>query len=150
MHLIFNIIALWSFGVAIEYYFSLLSNTPGIHFYMMYFVAIVLSSVSDLVKRKNDPGYLSLGASGAVSAVIFSAIFFDPWNLIYIFFIPCPGIIFGALYLVYSSYASKKGGGRINHDAHFYGSVFGFLYPLLMEPSTFRIIFLDRLLHPSF
>jgi membrane associated rhomboid family serine protease len=149
MHLLFNMLALWSFGVVVIRYFGFLSDIPDIHFYIMYFAAIVLASLPDLIKRKNDFSYRSLGASGAVSAVIFSAIFFDPWSTILIFFIPCPGIVFGVLYLIYSNYMSKKGGDNINHDAHFYGAVFGFVYPLLMAPESISI-FTERLLHPRF
>ncbi|MCL1942886.1 MAG: rhomboid family intramembrane serine protease [Candidatus Azobacteroides sp.] len=149
MHLLFNMLALWSFGVVVIRYFGFLSDIPDIHFYIMYFAAIVLASLPDLIKRKNDFSYRSLGASGAVSAVIFSAIFFDPWSTILIFFIPCPGIVFGVLYLIYSNYMSKKGGDNINHDAHFYGAVFGFVYPLLMAPESISV-FTERLLHPRF
>ena len=139
MHLIFNMIALWSFGIAVEQYFSMITSIPHVHFYIMYLGAVLVSSISDLVKHKDNPGYLTLGASGGVSAVVFAAIFFNPWHLIYIFFLPCPGIIFGALYLIYCSYQSKKGAiDHINHDAHFYGSVFGFLYPILIEPSSIQ------------
>ncbi len=150
MHLIFNMIALWSFGVAVEHYFSMITPMPHAQFYIMYFGAVIFSSIPDLMKKRNNPNYLSLGASGGVSAVIFAAIFFDPWNLIYIFFLPCPGIIFGVLYLVYCSYQSKKGNvDHINHDAHFYGSVFGFIYPILIEPSAIQY-FIHQLMHPNF
>ncbi len=149
MHLLFNMIALWSFGGVVYQYFAMLTPNPTFHFYLMYFAAIICSSATDIIKRKNDLYYLSLGASGAVSAVIFSAIFFDPWSMIFIFFIPCPGILFGVIYLLYSSYMSKKGGGNINHDAHFYGSVFGFLYPILIEPRSIQL-FIERLTHPHF
>lgn len=148
-HLLFNMIALWSFGMVVVRYFAQLSVIPNVHFYIMYFVAIVLASVPDLVKKRNDPSYRSLGASGAVSAVIFAAIFFDPWSTILIFFIPCPGIVFGVLYLIYSSYMSKRGGDNINHDAHFYGAVFGFIYPILIHPGAIDI-FISRLRNPSF
>lgn len=149
MHLIFNMIALWSFGMAVTRYFSMVTPIPSTHFYIMYFVALIISSLPDLIKQKNNPYYHSVGASGGVSAVIFSAIFFDPWNMIYIFFIPCPGILFGVIFLVYSSYMSKKGGDHINHGAHFYGSVFGFLYPILIDPSAIGH-FIHQLLHPGF
>ena len=149
MHLLFNMIALWSFGIAVVNYFSMITNIPHEQFYLMYFGAIIFSSIPDF-KKRNNPNYLSLGASGGVSAVIFAAIFFEPWNLIYIFFLPCPGIVFGALYLIYCSYQSKQGGNdHINHDAHFYGSVFGFIYPLLLNPSLWQY-FIHQLTHPTF
>ena len=148
MHLIFNLIALWSFGVAVERYFAFISTNPNLQFYLLYFGAILFSTIPDF-KKKDNPGYLSLGASGGASAVIFAAIFFDPWNLIFLFFIPCPGIVFGVLYLIYSSYQAKKEGGGINHGAHFYGSIFGFLYPMVIEPSAINH-FIYQLMHPSF
>ena len=151
MHLIFNMIALWSFGIAVEQYFSMITTIPRILFYLMYFGSIIFSSVPDLIKKKNNLSYLTLGASGGISAIVFAAIFFNPWHLIYVFFLPCPGIVFGALYLIYCSYQSKKGGtDRINHSAHFYGSVFGFLFPILIEPSAFLQYFVYQLIHPGF
>ena len=149
MHLLFNMLALWSFGNVVVIYFGYISDNPTRSFYAMYFIAIIISSIPDLVKQRNNPGFLSLGASGAVSAVVFSAIFFDPWNTILIFFIPCPGILFGVVYLLYSSYMAKKGGGNINHHAHLYGSAFGFIFPLLLDPGAIQI-FIEQLLHPRF
>ncbi len=148
-HLLFNMLALWSFGQAVEIYFAQITTHPGAFYLGMYFAAIIVSSLFDIIKKKDNPNYLTLGASGAVSAVIFSAIFFDPWRLIYIFFIPCPGILFGVVYLVYCQYMSRRGGDGINHNAHFYGSVFGFIFPILLEP---RLIFyfIYQLMHPSF
>jgi membrane associated rhomboid family serine protease len=148
-HLLFNMIALWSFGSAVFRYFSYMSNIPEVHFYVMYFTAIVFSSISDLIKHRDHSGYASLGASGAVSAVIFTCVLFDPWSMIYVFFIPCPGILFAVLYLWYSSYMSKRGRDGIAHDAHFYGSVFGLIYPLLINPAIFKL-FIYQLTHPSF
>jgi len=151
MHLLFNMIALWSFGSAVVQYFDyvIVSNIPNVHFFMLFFVGVIIASTPDIVKHKNDIGYLSLGASGGVSAVVFSAIFFNPWSTVLVFFIPCPGIIFGVLYLWYSNYMSKKGGDNINHSAHFYGAVFGFLYPILIQPSIV-FHFIQQLMHPSF
>ena len=149
IHLIFNMIALWSFGIAVEHYFSMITDIPRTQFYLMYFGAVIFSSIPDL-KKRNNPNYLSLGASGGVSAVVFAAILFNPWHLIYVFFLPCPGIVFGVLYLIYSSYQSKKGGADyINHDAHFYGSIFGLLYPILIEPSVLQH-FIHELMNPAF
>ena len=149
MHLLFNMIALWSFGGAAYAYLDFLTATPTGHFYAMYVGAILFSSIPDIVKRRNNPGYATLGASGAVSAVIFFAILINPWHMILIFFIPCPGIIFGVLYLVYSNYMSRRGGGVINHDAHFYGSLFGLMYPLFFMPELYKF-FLHQLTHPDF
>jgi membrane associated rhomboid family serine protease len=149
MHLIFNMIALWSFGNFVFNALGYITSYPVLHFYVMYFGAIVFSSISDVIRHRNNPYYSSLGASGAASAVIFFSILLNPWTFIYVFFIPCPGIVFGVLYLIYSNYMSKKGDGRINHEAHFYGAIFGILYPLFVEPSIYKH-FLYNLLHPTF
>jgi membrane associated rhomboid family serine protease len=142
-------IALWSFGNFVYNSLYNITDLPALHFMTMYFGAILFSSISDIIKHKNDQYYASLGASGAVSAVIFFSILLNPWTLVYVFFIPCPGIVFGALYLLYSNYMSKKGGDRINHDAHFYGSVFGLLYPLFVDTAIYKV-FLYNLFHPGF
>jgi membrane associated rhomboid family serine protease len=149
MHLIFNMIALWSFGSFVFDRLLFITPYPVVHFLIMYFGAILFSSISDVAKHRDNSHYASLGASGAVSAVIFFSILMNPWTLVYVFFIPCPGIVFGVVYLIYSSYMSKIGGGIINHGAHFYGSVFGLLYPLFVEPHLYAD-FLYSLLHPVF
>jgi membrane associated rhomboid family serine protease len=142
-------IALWSFGNFTFNSLGGITASPTLHFMTMYFGAILFSSVSDVIKNRDNRYYASLGASGAVSAVIFFSILLNPWTLIYVVIIPCPGIVFGVLYLIYSNYMSKKGGDIINHDAHFYGSIFGLLYPLIVDPSLYKI-FLYKLLHPDF
>jgi membrane associated rhomboid family serine protease len=149
MHLIFNMIALWSFGAFVFDVLQYMTSFPALHFFAMYFGAIVFSSISDIVKQRDNQYYASLGASGAVSAVVFFSILMNPWTLIYVFFIPCPGIVFGVVYLVYSNYMSKRGGDIINHDAHFYGAIFGILYPLFVEPTIYSHFF-HSLLHPNF
>jgi membrane associated rhomboid family serine protease len=149
VHLIFNMIALWSFGGFVYNSLDAMTASPVLHFMAMYFGAILFSSISDMLKHRDHQYYASLGASGAVSAVIFFSILLNPWTLIYVFFIPCPGIVFGVLYLAYSNYMSKKGGDIINHDAHFYGSVFGLLYPLFVNPALYGD-FIQKLLHPGF
>lgn len=149
MHLLFNMIALWSFGRIVPVYFSYITGFPGLHFVVMYVVAIVVASIHDLIKHKDNTHFLSLGASGAVSAVVFAAIFFDPWSTILIFFIPCPAILFGVAYILYSSYMGRKEGEKVNHNAHIYGAVFGFVYPLLVNPETLSF-FLRNLSHPRF
>ena len=90
-------------------------------------------------------GYSAVGASGAVSAVVFTYIFFAPLEKIYFYMVlPIPGIVFGVLYLVYSSYMSRRNSDNINHSAHFWGAVVGFVFPILLEPSLF-LVFLDNL-----
>lgn len=134
-HLLVNMFTFWSFGTYIESIFGYLGfGTWG--YLGLYFGGMVFASIYDVLKHYNDPYYVSIGASGAVSAILFSSILFDPWSKILLFaIIPIPGIIFGVLYLAYCQYMAKRSGDNINHNAHFYGAVYGFLYPALLNPS---------------
>ena len=136
-HLIVNIIVLFSFGTLVERYFQMYFGTIGTYYYLvLFFGSVVFSSLLSLYKQRNNPYYNAIGASGAVSAILFTAIFFDPWSNIYFFgILPIPGIIFGALYLYYSYYMSTKKSDNIGHDAHFLGAVFGFFFPVILQPS---------------
>ena len=150
MHLFINMFVLYSFGSAVESIFKSLQYSGIIHswilhFSVLYFGGIIIASLTTLKKHKDNFYYHSVGASGAVSAIVFTFIFFDPLQkLLFMFIIPIPAIAFGILYLVYTHYMSKKGGDNINHDAHFVGSVFGFIYPLLINPKLISI-FLSKL-----
>jgi membrane associated rhomboid family serine protease len=136
-HLIVNMIVLFSFGSAVEHYFQDNFGSIGTTYYLaLFFGSVVFSNLWSLFKQKDNPYYNAVGASGAVSAVLFTAIFFDPWNNIYFFgVLPIPGIIFGGLYLYYSYYMSTKKMDNIGHDAHFLGAIFGFFLPILLRPS---------------
>lgn len=135
-HLIVNMIVLYSFGTAVEHYFEMYFGTVGSYYYLiLFFGSVIFSSLWSLYKQKDNPYYNAVGASGAVSAIVFTAIFFNPWNPIYFFMIlPIPGIIFGGLYLYYSYYMSTKKTDNIGHDAHFLGAIFGFLFPVILRP----------------
>lgn len=137
VHLAVNMLVLYSFGGAIEGWLGAgITHFPIVRYLILYFGGMVVAGIPDLVKRKDVYDYASVGASGAVSAVLFAFIFFQPWSKLYFMgVLPIPGIIFGPLYLWYSSYMSKRGGDNVNHDAHFYGAVFGFVYPMFIEPS---------------
>ena len=145
-HLIVNMIVLYSFGSNVEHYFRDEFGSISVYYYLiLFFGSVTFSSLWSLVKQKDNPYYNSVGASGAVSAVLFTAIFFDPWNPVYLFgILPFPGIIFGALYLYYSYYMSNKKMDNIGHDAHFLGAIFGFLLPVVLRPSLF-VIFIHML-----
>ncbi len=138
-HLIVNMIVLYSFGMAVEHYFQISFGTSGSYYYLiLFFGSVIFSSLLSLYKQRNNPYYNALGASGAVSAILFTAIFFNPWSNIYFFgILPIPGIIFGGLYLYYSYYMSTKKSDNIGHDAHFLGAVFGFFFPVILQPSLF-------------
>ncbi len=141
VHLFINMIVLFSFGTAVERYFAGLEDmnmlgSPVLTFLLLYCGAVIVSSLSTLKKHKDNHWYNAVGASGGVSAVIFTSIFFAPWqNLLLYAIIPIPGILFGVLYLAYSHYMSKKASDNINHDAHFIGAVYGLLFPLLIDLS---------------
>lgn len=135
-HLIFNMLTLFFFGIFVEDSFSFLFGEKGYLVYLLEFVlAGIISSVPSYFKYKENYSYNALGASGAVSAILFSSILLNPLNKIYIFFIPIgiPAFIFGFLYLAYSAYMSKRNIDNIGHDAHFWGAVFGFVFPLLLK-----------------
>lgn len=147
LHLIVNMFVLYSFGTNVEAYFKYYIGRSGVAWFtFMYLAAIIFSSVTTLKKYKDNPLYNSVGASGAVSAILFCSIFFNPWAKLGLYFvIPMPAIIFGVGYLVYSQYMSRRNMDNVNHDAHFIGAVFGFLFPLLIKFS-FINIFINQLL----
>lgn len=131
-HLLFNMITLYFFGRAIESFYQ--PYLAGMGFVLFYVAALVVSILPSYIKHRHDPRYMSLGASGAVSAVLFSYILFAPWNLIFVFFIPVPAIIYAVLYTAYSVYSARKGHDNINHSAHLWGAAFGVIATLLIEP----------------
>jgi membrane associated rhomboid family serine protease len=134
MHLIFNMITLYYFGRIVEIYFQQIFG-KGI-FILFYLLSMIAADIQTYFRHRNDYSYRSLGASGAVSAVLFASILFNPWAKIYLFFIPIgiPAFIFGALYLGFCVYMSKRGSDGINHNAHLWGAVFGILFTIVLEP----------------
>lgn len=136
-HLIVNMFVLYIFGLSAET--NYMQHIPGgqFSFLAMYVLSLGASSVYSMYKHKDNPYYNALGASGATSAVVFSTIIFRPLDKFYLLFIPIgiPAFIFGVLYLIYSSYASKNNRDNIGHDAHFWGAIFGFVFTLILNPS---------------
>lgn len=147
MHLFFNLFAFYGFGMAVENYYAAIFEEKGIFFYLLlYLGAIVIANGPSLQKNKDNHYYNSLGASGAVSAVIFAAILFQPWSKIYFFgVIGVPGILMGPLYLFIEYRMGKQGGTGINHDAHFWGAIFGLLFTLALKPKLLMYFF-DQLM----
>ncbi len=146
-HLLFNMITLYFFGRAIERVISQLIGPLG--FVLFYLSAIVIAILPTYLRHRHDPHYRSLGASGAVSAVLFAFILLQPWSLIFVFFLPMPAILYAVAYVAYSFWMDKRGGDNINHSAHLSGAVYGVLFMLLMEPRVAGV-FLQRLMNPSF
>ena len=136
-HLAFNMIALYSFGGYVEYKFSSIFHGTGFTLYVvMYFAAIATADLYNLFTKKDNYNYRSLGASGGVSAIVFSSILLDPFGQIYVFLaIPISAVLFGGLYLFYCAYMARRGGDNIGHIAHFTGSIFGFIFPIIFAPS---------------
>lgn len=147
-HLFFNMFTLYFFGRVIERLYT--DKFGYLGFLAFYLLAIVVASIPDYIKHQNNTQFLSLGASGGVSAVLFVFVLLFPWELIYFFgIIPIPAIVFAILYTAYSLYANKKGGSRINHLAHLTGAAFGILATIIIEPKVI-LHFLHELLTPRF
>lgn len=131
MHLLFNMLSFSFFAFALE---------PVVghwQFGVLYFVSLILSDLPTVYKHKNDEWYHSLGASGAVSAVIFSYILYSPVAPLGLMLIPgfqMPAVVFGVLYLIYCNYAAKRAADNINHDAHMFGALSGLLITLMLHP----------------
>jgi membrane associated rhomboid family serine protease len=150
-HLIVNMLVLYFFGRFAEDTLAQILP-PGLQklslliYLLFYFAGIIIAALPSLFKHRNNVWYNAVGASGAVSAVMFFFIFFNPWELLWFYgIIPLPGIVMGALYLIYTQIMIKRGGDNINHDAHFAGAVFGFLFPVLINYRLFGV-FIERLL----
>lgn len=145
MHLIVNMFVLYSFGRNLEIYFSapvVFGDNGWIYYIVLYVFSILFSVVYDLARNKNNPGYNAVGASGAVSAVLYANIFFAPLEKVYLFgLLPLPGIAFGVAYLLYSWYMAKRGSDNIGHYAHFWGAVFGFVFPIIFRPELIKYFF---------
>jgi membrane associated rhomboid family serine protease len=132
MHLMFNMVSLFFFGSLME---NICSQIASHEIYLvLYLSGIVISSLPSYSKHVEHSYYRSLGASGGVSAVLFATIYYYPWENICLYFAICiPSILYAVLYLVYTWYMSKRSGDNINHDAHLWGSVYGFLFSYVLD-----------------
>jgi membrane associated rhomboid family serine protease len=133
-HLLFNMISFYFFGKVVEEVFTMFFPQIGKLLYLlMYLSALLVSLLPTYFKNKNNDNYRSLGASGAVSAVVFAGLVIAPDQLIYIYFIPIgiPGFIFAPLYLLLSALLARKGGDNINHSAHIWGSIYGLIFIII-------------------
>lgn len=133
MHLLFNMFSYYFFA------FNLELKIGHWQFGLLYIASLILSDLPTLYKHKNDYQYYCLGASGAVSAVIFGSILYYPVATMYIMPLPfgIPAVIFGFLYLIYCNYASKYARDNVNHDAHLYGALSGLLITVILNPQVF-------------
>ena len=146
-HLLFNMITLFFFGRVMEQFYASQLGTFG--FALFYVGALVVSILPTYLKNRGNPNYRSLGASGAVSAVLFGFILLAPWQRIIVFVIPMPAIVYAVLYTAYSIYMDRRGQDNVNHSAHLWGAAYGVAFTLLVNP---RVLphFLNALLQPSF
>lgn len=140
-HLFFNMLTLFFFGsVAEQYFVSAFGKGGGVALYaILYVSALAVSTLWDLFRQRGNPGYNAVGASGAVSAILFASILFEPTMGIYIYLIPIPvpGYIFAPFYLLYCWYMARRNMDNIGHSAHFWGAVYGLLFPLAIHPDFF-------------
>ena len=145
-HLIINMIVLISFGDGLLNHFQLyFGNLASLLFLMLYIFSVIVSSLYSIIKYKDNSSYNAIGASGAVSAIVFANIFFEPWHQIGLFaVIPVPGVVFALFYLGYSYYMAKKSYDNIGHDAHLFGAIFGLIFPVLIKPELF-LVFIQNL-----
>lgn len=137
MHLAFNMVSFYYFAFALE------ARMGHWQFGLLYMVSLILSDMPSVLKHKENYSYYSLGASGAISAAVFGAILYFPTAQMGIILLPIqiPAFIFGILYLVYCSYASKYSRDNINHDAHLYGALSGLLITILLNPPVLPAFF---------
>lgn len=146
-HLLFNMITLFFFGSVIESFYRQYFFDMG--FALFYLGGLIVAILPSYLKHKHDTHWASLGASGAVSAVLFAYILFEPWKLIFVFFIPVPAIIFAVLYVAYSIWSGKRGNTNINHSAHLWGAAYGVIMTIILEPKLIPH-FLNKLLNVPF
>jgi len=130
MHLFFNMFTFFFFAFTLE---TMIGHWQ---FALLYIISLILSDIPTAIRHKNDYRYSSLGASGAISGVLFSYILFEPLTLLRVMFIPMPAIVFGVLYLIYCMYMSKNSRDSINHDAHFFGALTGLILTVILVPGV--------------
>jgi len=153
MHLFFNMFTLYFFGRNIEMIFSLQGLGGNMAYLALYFSALIVSDLPSYFKHKDNYNYKSLGASGAVSAIVFASIVFTPWSSLYLYgAIKISATLFAVLYIFYCVYMGKRNSDNVNHDAHLWGSLFGLVFTLaliaLMQPALFDYI-LEEFKNPS-
>lgn len=144
-HLLFNMISLFFMGLVLETRYI-----GSLNYLFLYLFGLIFSAIPTYFKHKENPSYYALGASGAISAVVFSSLIFGPWELIYLkFFIPIYFILYAFIYVGYSIYQGKQNNDNIAHDVHLYGALFGMIFTFVTNDNSFNF-FIHQLTHPPF
>ncbi len=140
-HLFVNMFSFYFFGMALEQQFVIGYQ----YFSVLYLTGIIVACIPSFLKNRKNRVYQSLGASGGVATIIFASIYLNPWKTILQFgSYGLPNIGFAFIYLIYTAILARKGNGRVNHDAHFWGAVFGLIFMLMIDPSH-GVVFLKEL-----
>ncbi len=149
IHLLINLFVLYQFGPIVErIYENAFGVLPGrVLFTAIYLLTIIVADLPTFWKHKDNPSYAAIGASGAVSGVVFIYILYFPWAMLSLYgILPFPAIVGGIAYLVYSSWASKNRNDNIDHSAHFYGALFGISVTIALKPSI-ALLFAERFIN---
>jgi len=144
LHLFINMFVLYSFGTIVEGNFKFhFPEKASLYYILLYTGGLLLSIIPAFGKHKNDVFYNAVGASGAVSAIVFSSILLYPLGKIFFFLIPIgiPAPVFGILYLVYEATMSRRAKDNIGHDAHFWGAIFGLIFTITLKPELVPLFF---------
>jgi membrane associated rhomboid family serine protease len=145
-HLFVNMFSFFFFSGVLEHAVSVGPEW----FTVLYLTGVIVACVPSYLKNRKNELYQSLGASGGVAAIIFATIYLNPWkNVIAFGSYGLPSIVFAFIYLFYTAYLARKGKGKVNHDAHLWGALYGFIFMLLLDPSH-GINLLHQLMHPVF
>lgn len=142
MHLFFNMFALFTFGSFLERFFieNFGSFEGSLYFFLIYFISLLSGSILTVIFHYNNPLYVAVGASGAVSGIVFSYIIFFPTSMLYVFFIPMPAYLFAFLWIGFSVYGMKSKLGNIGHEAHLGGAFGGFISTLILVNGAMGIL----------
>ena len=147
IHLLFNMVTLYFFGRGLELLYQGELGLQNYYYPILYVTALVVSNIPSYLKHRDDYNYRSLGASGAVCAVLFATIMIRPWSEIMLYGIKMPALVYAVLFIVFSVIMSRRGGDNINHDAHLWGAFYGVLFTIAVHPDIINH-FINEMHHP--
>jgi len=150
LHLFMNMFSLYFFGRGAELLYRGELGLQAWYYPILYISALIIANIPSYLRHRDDYNYRSLGASGAVCAVIFAVILIRPWDPVYLFgALKMPSIVFALVFLVYSIYMSRRGGDNVNHDAHLWGSLYGIVFTIAVHPGIVSTFF-NEISQPRF